>query len=122
MSKYDENLEYISQTQTLIGTKKKELVDTETGEKIYVDQITKRIYGDKNFWKCYLMDFLVVLGIIDSRQVDVFIYIVANTNQSNNTFIGTYKKISNDTKCSSATIARIMKKLQDNNFIKKVQN
>lgn len=122
MSKYDENLEYISQTQTLIGTKKKELVDTETGEKIYVDQITKRIYGDKNFWKCYLMDFLVVLGIFDSRQVDVFIYIVANTNQSNNTFIGTYKKISNDTGCSSATIARIMTKLQDNNFIKKVQN
>ena len=68
------------------------------------------------------MDFLTVLGIIDNRQLDVFIYIVENTNQSTNMFIGTYKKISKDTGCSSTTIARIMKKLQESNFIKKVQN
>ena len=37
-------------------------------------------------------------------------------------FIGTYSKISKDVGCSSATIAKIMKKLQENNFIKKVQN
>ena len=42
-------------TQTLIGTQKKELVDTQTGEVILVDQITKRVYGSKNFWKMYLM-------------------------------------------------------------------
>ena len=119
---YDKNMEYISQTQTLVGQRKRELVDTQTGEIIWVDQITKRTYGTKNFWKCYLMDFLTVLGIIDSRQLDIFIYIVENTNPSNNIFIGTYKKISKDTGCSSTTIARIMKKLQENNFIKKVQN
>ena len=101
---YDKNMEYISQTQTLVGQRKRELVDTQTGEIIWVDQITKRTYGTKNFWKCYLMDFLTVLGIIDSRQ------------------LGTYKKISKDTGCSSTTIARIMKKLQENNFIKKDQN
>lgn len=122
MAEYDKSLEYSSQTQTLVGQKKRELVDRETGEVIWVDQITKRTYGTKNFWKCYLMDFLTVLGIIDSRQLDIFIYIVENTNQSNNTFIGTYKKISKDTGCSSTTIARIMKKLQENNFIKKLQN
>ena len=121
-AEYDKSLEYISQTQTLVGQKKRELVDKETGEVIWVDQITKRTYGTKNFWKCYLMDFLTVLGIIDSRQLDIFIYIVENTQQANNTFIGTYKKISKDTGCSSTTIARIMKKLQENNFIKKVQN
>ena len=69
-------LSYSEATQTLIGTQKRELVDTETGEKILVDQITKRVYGTKNFWKVYLMDFLTVLGIIDSKQVDIFIYIV----------------------------------------------
>ena len=122
MTDYDKSLEYISQTQTLVGQRKRELLDVQTGELIWVDQITKRTYGTKNFWKCYLMDFLTVLGIIDSRQLDIFIYIVENTNQSNNTFIGTYKKISKDTGCSSTTIARIMKKLQDNNFIRKVQN
>lgn len=122
MSQYDKSLEYISNTQTLVGTKQRNLVDTETGEQIIVDQITKRVYGSKNFWKCYLMDFLAILGVFDSKQVDVFIYIVENTNQSNNMFIGTYKKIAKDVNVSEATIAKIMKKLQQNNFIKRVQN
>ena len=122
MAEYDKNLEYISQTQTLVGKKKRELVDTETGEVIWVDQITKRTYGTKNFWKCYLMDFLTVLGIIDSKQLDVFIFIVENTQQANNTFIGTYKHIAKHVGVSEPTIAKIMKKLQKNNFIKRVQN
>ncbi len=118
----DRNMEYIADTQTLIGSKKRKLIDAETGEQIFVDQITKRVYGTKNFWKCYLMDFLTVLGIIDSKQLDVFIYIVENTNQSNNTFLGTYRKIASDLHCSLDTVSRIMKKLQANNFIKKIQN
>ncbi len=122
MSNYDKSMEYIAQTQTLIGEQKKQYMDMETGELIHVDQITKRTYGTKNFWKCYLMDFLSVLGIIDSKQLDIFIYIVENTNQSTNLFIGTYKKISKDLDVSEPTISRIMKKLQFNNFIKKVQN
>lgn len=115
-------MEYISNTQTLIGQKKRNLVDMDTGEVIHVDQITKRTYGTKQFWKVYLMDFLAVLGIIDSKQLDIFIYIVEHTEQANNTFIGTYEKIAKDTGASSRTIAKIMKKLQENNFITKVQN
>ena len=118
----DRNMEYIADTQTLVGSKKRELVDVETGEQIFVDQITKRVYGTKNFWKCYLMDFLTVLGIIDSKQLDVFIFIVENTNQSNNTFLGTYKHIAKEVGVSEPTIAKIMKKLQENNFIRKIQN
>lgn len=115
-------MEYIADTQTLVGSRKRELLDVQTGEQIFVDQITKRVYGTKNFWKCYLMDFLTVLGIIDSRQLDVFIYIVENTDQSNNTFLGTYRKIASDLHCSLDTVSKIMKKLQENNFIKKIQN
>ena len=122
MASYDKSLEYISQTQTLVGQQKKRLQDIDTGELIVVDQITKRTYGTKNFWKCYLMDFLTVLGIIDSKQLDVFIYIVENTQQANNMFIGTYAKIAKDVGVCRQTIATIMKKLQENNFIKKVQN
>ena len=122
LSMADKNMEYISDTQTLVGTKKRELVDVETGEQIFVDQITKRVYGTKNFWKCYLMDFLTVLGIIDSKQLDVFIFIVEHTNQSNNIFLGTYDHISKEVGVCRQTIAKIMKKLQENNFIKKVQN
>ncbi|HEA7652966.1 TPA: replication/maintenance protein RepL [Escherichia coli] len=118
----DKNLEYHSETQTLIGQKKRELVDTQTGEVIHVDQITKRVYGTKNFWKMYLMDFLTVLGIIDNKQLDIFIYIAENTNQANNLFIGTYKQIAKDVGVSEPTIAKLMKKLQENNFIRKKQN
>lgn len=122
MTMSDKNFDYIQDTQTLVGQQRRELIDTKTGELMHVDQITKRVYGSKNFWKCYLMDFLTVLGIIDSKQVDVFIFIVENTNQANNTFLGTYKHISKEVGVSEPTIAKIMKKLQANNFIKRMQN
>ncbi|MBR6511728.1 MAG: replication/maintenance protein RepL [Phascolarctobacterium sp.] len=123
MSKsYDERLEYSANTQVLVGQRRKMLIDPETNEPVWVDQITKRSYGSKQFWKVYLMDFLTVLGIIDSKQLDVFVYIAENTQQANNMFIGTYSKISKDVGVCRQTIATIMKKLQENHFIKKVQN
>ena len=66
-------LQYSGSTQTLVGQQRRTLMDQDTGEIMQVDQITKMVYGSKNFWKCYLMDFLSVLGIFDSKQVDVFI-------------------------------------------------
>lgn len=122
MADVKKQLEYSEATQTLVGQQRRELMDTKTGELMHVDQITKMVYGSKNFWKCYLMDFLTVLGIMDSKQVDIFIYIVENTNQSNNVFLGTYDKIAKDVGVSRPTIAKIMKKLQENNFIKRMQN
>ena len=121
-NKMDDNMTYIAETQTLVGEQKRTLVDQDTGEVIHVDQVTKRAYGTKQFWKMYLMDFLTVLGIMDNKQLDIFIYICENTNQYNNMFIGTYTKIAEDVKVSRPTIAKIMKKLQENNFVKKVQN
>ena len=114
--------EYIENTKTLIGTKRKELIDKETGEIIEVDQITKKVYGQKNFWKLYLSDFLPVLGIVENKQVDILIYILENTQPSNNMFIGTYKTIRENTKASETTIAKVMKKLQEQKFLKKIQN
>ena len=119
---YDEHLTYSADTQVLIGERRRLLIDPETNETILVDQITKRSYGTKQFWKVYLMDFLTVLGIIDSKQLDIFIYIAENKNASNNLFVGTYSKIAKDVGVSKPTISAIMKKLQDNHFIKKVQN
>lgn len=114
--------EYIEKTKTLIGTKRKELIDKETGEIIEVDQITKKVYGQKNFWKLYLSDFLPVLGIVENKQVDILIYILENTQPSNNMFIGTYKTIRENTKASETTIAKVMKRLQEQKFLKKIQN
>ena len=118
----DKNFEYTRATQTLIGQTKKKLVDVETGEQIEVDQITKRAYGQKQFWKIYLLDFSQVLGILDSKQIDVLIFILENTNSSNNTFIGTQRIISEKTKVSLPTVSKILVKLQDNNFITKIQS
>lgn len=84
-------IEYIEETNTLIGTKRKELIDKETGEIIEVDQITKKVYGQKNFWKLYLSDFLYVLGGIENKQVAILKYILDNTHPSTNMFIGTYR-------------------------------
>lgn len=114
--------QYSENTQTLVGQQRKRLQDLDTGEIVEVDQITKRAYGSKSFWKVYLMDFLSILGIFDSKQLDVFIYILENTEQSNNTFIGTYNKIQKATGVSRPTVAKIMTKLQENKFIIKVQN
>lgn len=116
------DLRYNQETQVLVGEKKRTLIDQESGEVILVDQITKRVYGTKMFWKVYLMDFLMVLGIIDSKQLDVFLFIVENTSAENNVFLGTYREISHKVGVSQPTIARIMKKLQENGFIKKKQN
>ena len=115
-------VEYIEKTKTLIGTKRKELIDKETGEIIEVDQITKKVYGQKNFWKLYLGDFLPVLGIVESKQVDILIYILENTQPSTNMFVGTYKTIQKNTHTSETTIAKVMKELQKQQFLKKIQN
>lgn len=70
----------------------------------------------------YLMDFMSVLGILDSKQLDVLIYIVSNTQPSTNTFLGTYKKIAEDVGCSQPTIAKVLKKLREKDFITPIQN
>lgn len=108
--------------KTVLDSKKKILIDKESGEEIYVEQITKVAIGSKQFWKIYLMDFLNVLGIFDTKQIDVFIHILENTQPTTNTFIGTYTKIQEATNTSRPTIANIMKKLQGVGFISKIQN
>lgn len=120
--KYDKSMEYISSTQVLIGQQRKRLIDQDTGEIIEVDQITKRALGQKQFWKIYLMDFLQVLGILDSKQVDILIFILENTEPANNTFIGSQMDIAKAKNVSIQTVSRIMVKLQNSKFIKKIKN
>lgn len=121
MEKFDKSMEYISETQTLIGSQRKRLVDQDTGELIEVDQITKRALGQKQFWKIYLMDFLQVLGGFEYKQLDVLIYILEHTDASTNTFIGTYRSIAQKAGVSYETVARTITLLMGKTFLKKVQ-
>lgn len=121
MQHYDQNLQYQADTQTLIGQQRRRLVDQETGELVVVDQITKRAYGQKAFWKVYLMDFLQVLGGFEYKQLDVLIYILEHTDSSTNTFIGTYRAVADKSGVSYDTVQRTVKLLLSKNFLKKVQ-
>ena len=118
----DTAYQYNEKQQVLYENKYRSLVDQKTGEVIEVQQVIKKAYGQKQFWKIYLMDFLQILGVLDSKQVDIFVYIIENTEPANNTFIGTYDQIEKNVNVSRPTIAKIMKKLQENNFIKKIHN
>lgn len=122
MAEYDKSMEYISQTQTLIGQQRRRLVDQDTGELIEVDQITKRALGQKQFWKIYLMDFLQVLGGFEYKQLDVLIYILEHTDSGTNTFIGTYRGVAEKVGVSYDTVARTINLLMKKNFLMKVQN
>ena len=122
MAEFDKSMEYISQTQTLIGQQRKRLQDLDTGEMIEVDQITKRALGQKQFWKIYLMDFLQVLGGFEYKQLDVLIYILEHTEAANNTFIGTYRHLEKEANVSYDTVARTIKLLISKGFMKKVSN
>lgn len=118
---YDKSMEYISQTQTLLGSQRKRLQDLDTGEVMEVDQITKRALGQKQFWKIYLMDFLQVLGGFEYKQLDVLIYILEHTEASNNTFVGTYRKIAEKVGVSYDTVSRTITLLVGKGFLKKIQ-
>lgn len=99
-----------------------EIINSKTGEVCVVDEISKVFTDEKTFWKCYLADFLSVLGIFDSRQLDVFIHLVENTNPSNNLFISTQREIAYEVGCSLTTVNEIMKKLIEKGMIEKIQN
>lgn len=117
----DSKLWYDADKQILLGTRKKEYIDKETGEVMMVEQTAKRVYAAKSFWKVYLHDFLNILGMFNNKQVDILIYILQNTHPSTNYFVGTYAQIATKVNVSEPTIAKIMKKFQNANFIKKVQ-
>lgn len=118
---YDKSMQYISNTQTLVGQQRRRLVDQDTGELIEVDQITKRVYGQKAFWKVYLMDFLQVLGGFEYKQLDVLIYILEHTDSSTNTFIGTYRAVANKVGVSYDTVSRTINLLINKQFLRKIQ-
>lgn len=122
-STWDEN----TSTSYQIENERYAIIDKETGS-IVVDSpdlhaILKKAYGQKAFWKLYMADYIqVILGSMDYKQLDVFMYISLNTQPSTNLFIGTYEKIMKDCNVSKDTVYKLLKKLIEHNFIKRKQN
>ena len=59
--KNERTMEYLEESSTLVGQRTRKLVDQETGEVMQVNQVTKLVYGSKNFWKLYMREFIAVL-------------------------------------------------------------
>ena len=79
--------------------------------------------GGKQFWKCYLSDFVTILKSISSKQqLDILIYILSNMQASNNLFVGTYSEIIRNTGVCRQTVASTMTKFQNHLFLKKIKN
>ena len=108
------NTAYISRT--------KRYIDEDGNEGTQTD-VYKKVYGTKHFWKVWLSDLLYTLELINnSKQLDVVFYVLDNTDQSNNLYIGTLQKTADKTGISYKTVATIFKKMQDVDMITKKQN
>lgn len=112
--------EYNCDTQIRVDSKAKTYV-SDMGEQIHVVEVEKKYYGNENFWKIFLLDFLTVLGIVESKQLTAFVYIMENIQPSTNLVIATITKISEETGVSVPTVRRLIKKLLEVEFLTKVQ-
>lgn len=114
--------QYSDNNNTAYISRTKRYIDEDGNEGTQTD-IYKKVYGGKHFWKVWLSDLLYTLGLINnSKQLDVVFYVLDNTDQTNNLYIGTLQNTANKTEISYKTVATIFKKMQDVDMITKKQN
>lgn len=114
--------QYSDNNNTAYISRTKRYIDEDGNEGTQTD-IYKKVYGSKHFWKVWLSDLLCTLGLINnSKQLDVVFYVLDNTDQMNNLYIGTLQKTADKTGISYKTVATIFKKMQDVDMITKKQN
>ena len=113
---------YDEENQMIIEYEDTEIVDSNTGEIVPVLKVNKKFYGNTGFDKCFVKEMLAAYDVIQNKQVAVVTHIYNNMSRADNMFVGTYKKIAQAVGVSEPTIASIMKKLQEINIIRKVQN
>lgn len=104
------------------GTRRRTLVDMESGEVVEVEQVTRGTCGGRQFWKAYLPRLLDVIDGLEGRQVTVLAHVLRNTNPSTNLFLGTYQEIMDGTHVCRQTVAETMGRLKERGFARKVGN
>lgn len=114
--------QYSDSNNTAYISRTKRYIDEDGNEGTQTD-VYKKVYGGKHFWRVWLSDLLYTLGLINnSKQLDVVFYVLDNTDQSNNLYIGTLQKTADKTGISYKTVATIFKKMQEVDMITKKQN
>ena len=118
----DSDRQYDKQNNIAYISRSKRFIDEDGNEGIQTE-IYKKTYGGKHFWRVWLGDLLYSLGLINnSKQLDVVFYVLDNTEQSSNMYIGTIQYTAEKTGISYKTVATIFKKMQDADIITKKQN
>ena len=91
-------------------------VNLETGEANEI--IIHKDVDSQNFVKVFMADFLVALGILNSKSVAVVCYILQNIKYSDNTLIATKQQIADGSGTSVRTVYNVLSQLQKVGFMK----
>ena len=108
------------QNGILVEDSMRRLVDPETGEEVWLQGVEKVYCGQKHFWKLYLFDFLAVLGIFNSKQLDVVAWICEHTDSRTNLLMATQSKIADESGVSKTWVNSVIQKLKAAKFMKQV--
>lgn len=92
-------------------------INLETGEANEV--IIRKEVDSQNFVKVFMADFLVALGILNSKSVSVVCYILENVRYSDNTLIATKEQIAKGSGTSVRTVYNVICQLQKVGFMKR---
>ena len=92
-------------------------VNLETGEANEI--IIHKDVDSQNFVKVFMADFLVALGILNSKSVAVVCYILQNIKYSDNTLIATKQQIADGSGTSVRTVYNVLSQLQKVGFMKR---
>ena len=92
-------------------------VNLDTGEANEI--IIHKEVDSQNFVKVFMADFLVALGILNSKSVAVVCYILENVKYSDNTLIATKEQIAEGSGTSVRKVDNVLSQLQKVGFMKK---
>lgn len=91
-------------------------VDLKTGEANEI--LIQKEVTSQNFVKVFMADFLVALGILNSKSVAVVCYILEHVKYSDNTLLATKEEIAKGSGTSVRTVYTVMGQLESKDFLK----
>ncbi len=108
--------------QKVVIRKGEKWINEKTGEIIETTEVLKYVEEDFNFHKVWIQDLIRILNLTGSKALQVINYLLGNMRNSDNTVSTTYRQIAEDLNISLFTVTKIMKILQDADFIRKKMN
>ncbi len=107
-----------------ISVKPKMYIDPETGGMISEEEIVtkamQRMDGHEKYdwFRLYPRNAQDLKKVVDSPKYDVLAFILSHLNFMDNSFEGSFKTIAEQTKVSESTVVRVMKTLQELDYIR----